>query len=436
MGTKQLRFAVATVALGFTLAIVLGIAGVVSNSKAFGAATTLTIISGDVNVRHGAAGAFALATDGEILNEGDGVRTGTDGRAVLTHFEGSTVTIEPATELTIENSSTLADGGTVVVMTQSVGRTWHVVTKLIAGSSKYEVKTPASTASVRGTAFEVNSDPAQTTVSTTEGTVVARVADPARPGTSVDVPVTAGNTQTQSRNAAPAAARTKPAPQRKVTVTVGAANTLVIDPLGRANGVTKDGKLVVQTPGAQVKRDGDKIVITLPDLPDGRLAARVEKKDGNDDDDDDVQATIEDGDRTVEVSDKARSEGERKVAGFEIAHRADGNIEGRPLDDDEKQALPGAKTANTKRDDDRSTATPTRRPSPTPRATATPRPSDDNGRRTATPPRAQATDDRSKDADKASTVAERLTSGGFLPAMTALLRIPTSSRAPERTGKG
>ncbi|MDO8506856.1 MAG: FecR domain-containing protein, partial [Candidatus Limnocylindria bacterium] len=163
VGVRRLRFIVGTVALALVLAIALGVTGVVSNAKAFGAATTLTIISGDVNVRHGAVGAFALATDGEILNEGDGVRTGTDGRAVLTHFEGSTVTIEPATELTIENSSTLADGGTVVVMTQSVGRTWHVVTRLITGSSKYEVRTPASTASVRGTAFTVDTDGDTTT---------------------------------------------------------------------------------------------------------------------------------------------------------------------------------------------------------------------------------------------------------------------------------
>src|SRR5204863_107709 len=93
---------------------------------------------------------------------------------------GSTVSIEPNTELTIEKASALSDGSTLVLMQQNFGRTWHVVTKLITGNSKYEVKTPASTATVRGTAFQVDSDSERTIVTTTEGTVVDRVADRGR----------------------------------------------------------------------------------------------------------------------------------------------------------------------------------------------------------------------------------------------------------------
>jgi hypothetical protein len=117
------------------------------------------------------------------------------------------VTIDPGTELRIDNAWTNADGGTVVVMTQALGRTWHVVTKLMVGSSKYEVKTPASTASVRGTQFQVDADANATRVATSEGTVVAKVQDPAAPGRWVDVAVTAGTTQTQVKNASPAPAR-------------------------------------------------------------------------------------------------------------------------------------------------------------------------------------------------------------------------------------
>jgi len=347
VGGKRLRFAVAALALGFVLALVLGVAGVSGNAKAFGAGTTLTVLSGDVTVRHG-SGDFAPAADGEVLSEGDAIRTGPDGRAVLTYFEGSTVTIEPATELAIDSANSTADGGTVVLMTQSVGRTWHVVTKLITSGSKYEVRTPASTASVRGTEFQVDADDATTTVTTTEGTVMAHVEDPVQPGAAVDVPVSAGTTQTQLRNAPPAPARTAPEPERKVTVTVGSTNTLIVDPLGRANGVTKDGKVVVQTPGAQVRREGDKVVVTLPNLPDGKLATQVDKKDANDDTDVNVTTTVEEKGHATVVDDKAvvKSGSDKKSAGLELKRISDGTTEGRPLDDTEKKSLPAGKTAN------------------------------------------------------------------------------------------
>src|SRR5438874_9451755 len=158
----------------------MGSADLFGGVAAFAADTTVSVLSGDVSVRHAGA-EFAAATDGDVLHEGDTIRTGADGRAVLTYFEGSSVTIEPTSELTIDAVSTASDGGTVVLMTQTFGRTWHVVTKLITGGSRYEVRTPASTASVRGTEFEVDADNDATTVSTTEGTVVQQVADALRP---------------------------------------------------------------------------------------------------------------------------------------------------------------------------------------------------------------------------------------------------------------
>jgi hypothetical protein len=52
---------------------------------------------------------------------------------------------------------------------------------------------------------------------------------------------------------------------RTVTVEVGTESSLVVDSFGRTNGFSLDGKRVIQTPGAQVKRDGDRVVIVLPD---------------------------------------------------------------------------------------------------------------------------------------------------------------------------
>ena len=279
MGVRNVRLVVGVVALGFVLALVLGSAGLLGGSRALGSSTTITIIGGEVAVRHGASASFIAAVDGEVLNAGDAIRTGTDSRAVLTYFEGSTVTIEPNTELSIDAAA--AQGSdTVVQMTQTLGRTWHVVTKVVTGDSKYEVRTPASTASVRGTSFEVTTDGTTTTVSTTEGTVVNQIPDPNNPGRTIEVPVPAGQQHAHQRGQGAGGTRNIPEPDRKVTITLGEENTIVIDTLGRANGIDRNGRTVLQTPGATLTKVDGRLVITLPNIPDGRLQALVRKQGG------------------------------------------------------------------------------------------------------------------------------------------------------------
>lgn len=259
-------------ALGFVLALALGSAGLLGGGRALGSSTTISVIGGDVSVRHGTGGTYVAAVDGEVLNAGDSVRTADGARAVLTYFEGSTVTIEPNTELTI-NAASAQGNDTIVVMTQSVGRTWHVVTKLVQGGSKYEVHTPASTASVRGTAFTVDTDGDTTTITTTQGTVIDSVPDPADPSRTIDVPVGPGQQHTQHRGQPPAATGPAPEPDRVVTISLTDENTIVVDTLGRANGIDKNGRTVLQTPGATLSKVNGHLVITLPDIPDGRLRA-------------------------------------------------------------------------------------------------------------------------------------------------------------------
>jgi hypothetical protein len=299
-------------------------------SRALGAATTVTIISGDVQVQHGSTGAFVSATDGEVLAAGDTVRTADGARAVLTYFEGSMVSIEPNTELTIETASSNPDGSTVVVMQQHVGRTWHVVTKLITGNSKYEVKTPASTASVRGTAFQVDSDGERTVVTTTEGTVVDRVADPDRPGETVDVPVPAGKTHEQKKNARPAPAAVAPLPERTLTMTLDDQNSIVIDAEGRKNGIDKNGKKHLETPGAKLvtTKDG-KLQVILPNVSDGRVEALVRKGGGGDVD---VETKVQDKGKEpvkVETTVKADAGGSGR-ASVEVTRTSDGKTNVKP----------------------------------------------------------------------------------------------------------
>ncbi len=260
-------------------ALVFGVSGTsataepASAAPASAAPSVLTIISGSVLVRHPDAD-FMPAHDGDALAVGDTVRTEADSRAVLTMFEGSTVELEPLTEITIDDASRHADS-TIVLFTQMLGRTWHVVTHLLTPDSRYNVKTPAATASVRGTAFEVTvsdrpGEVGATTVTTTNGAVATLDASGG-----AEVLVTPSMTTTVQPGGSPSAPRPAPEPARVVTVAVSGAAAIVTDPLGRSNGV-KDGKLVVQTPGATVSVSGGVVTVSMPNLPDGQLTTRVE----------------------------------------------------------------------------------------------------------------------------------------------------------------
>ena len=267
MRIRRFRMLVGAIAFVLLLSVVFGVAGIGGSGTALGAATTLTVLSGDVSIRHQGDASFGSALDGEIVLAGDTVRTATDSRAVITYFEGSTVTIEPETSLMVE--SAYADGGnTFIQMMQLAGRTWHVVTKLASGGSLYELRTPSSTASGRGPEFIADTDADLTTITTTEGLVVSSVAEPN--GDVAEVPVPAGTAQTQRHGERAAPAHPAPTPERTVSVTMHG-NGLVVDARGRTNGVTPDGRLVSQTPGARVTREGSDVLVVLPDAADGDM---------------------------------------------------------------------------------------------------------------------------------------------------------------------
>ena len=136
-------------------------------------AAILTVISGDVLVRT-TRGDFSAARDGAVLYAGTMLRTSADARALITLFEGSTMELDPASDITIEAVS--RDGSTIA---QAIGRSWNVVMHLTTADSRYELTTPAATASVRGGEFAVTASDAAsglTTTSTTEQRVSTTVA--------------------------------------------------------------------------------------------------------------------------------------------------------------------------------------------------------------------------------------------------------------------
>ena len=110
----------------------------------------LTVISGDVLVRT-TTGDFASAPDGTLVFVGTVLRTSVDARALITLFEGSTMELDPASDVTIEDAT--ARGGSTFA--QMLGRGWHVVTRLTSADTRYERRTPSATASVRGIDLEL-----------------------------------------------------------------------------------------------------------------------------------------------------------------------------------------------------------------------------------------------------------------------------------------
>jgi len=326
----------------------------------------LTVISGDVLARS-AGGTFSSAADGAELYVRSTIRTGADARAVITLFEGSTVELEPASDITIEEA-TLRSGSTIVQLAQSLGRSWHVVTHLTTADSRYEVRTPAATASVRGTAFEVavvdGASGPTTTVTTTEGLVAA--ADVAATGEVLVIP---DQTTTVHANSAPEPPRSAPEAQRVVTVTALSESSIVVDPLGRANGF-KDGRVLAQTPSARVRIESGTIVVTLPNVPDGVFTTTVAASTGAPAP---VSTTVTDrGEEPVTVTTAAEAGSGSTTTGVEVRKSRDKPVL-RALSADEMKRLSEAK-AGLKRANDRATAKPSPRAAttnkPGPRATS------------------------------------------------------------------
>jgi len=106
--------------------------------------SAITVVDGAVLISHAGA-SFTSAREGDVLAEGDTIRTGTGSAAEITYVDGSSIRLEANAEMIAERLRT-SDAGAAQVL----GRAWHVVTTLFSGGSRYEMRAPSSTASVRG----------------------------------------------------------------------------------------------------------------------------------------------------------------------------------------------------------------------------------------------------------------------------------------------
>ncbi|HET7699790.1 MAG TPA: FecR family protein, partial [Candidatus Limnocylindria bacterium] len=232
------------VALAIAVVLVVGVGLVAAQRPASASSTVLTILNGQTEVARAGAG-FAPANDGDIVSAGDRVRTAEASHAVITFFDGSTIELEPSTTIQIDEAAVTGSGARSISLLQTLGRTWSSVQKLTRADSKYELKTPSSTAVVRGTGFETNvSESGQTTLTVTDGSVAVTAQ-----GQTVNV--TDNQTTTVPPNAPPSTPSPAPPPQNTVRFGMHSPAFLAVsDPLGRTCGAVLPGPIIVrQIPG-------------------------------------------------------------------------------------------------------------------------------------------------------------------------------------------
>ncbi len=241
-------------------AVVLGLSVGVRTSQApdgAEAATILTVLQGEVRVSSGAETLLVRRT--AQLRPGDRIVTGAGTRAVLTFLDGSTVTLEPDTEVVID--SVLDQQGSVRVrLTQERGNTWtHVPPEL--GSRDIKIETPTGSVQTNEAAFATSVEPASGRTQVDAGSGSIQVSSG---NTSAEV--TGGTTASidAAGKVAPAAP-SRPPPRALIVRITGPASGFVTDPNGATVGVLTPAYQVSQISGAEVTREGTTLVIRIPE---------------------------------------------------------------------------------------------------------------------------------------------------------------------------
>ena len=134
---------------------------------------TLSTLNGSVELQRPGANTWEEAENGMTIEAGSWVKTTPNSEALLTFFTGTTIKLEPSTQLMVEQVE--GSGGNqpaAIVLKQWLGKTLSRVEKLADPGSRYEIQTPSASAMVRGTQFVTEvSETGATKVQTIEGLV-------------------------------------------------------------------------------------------------------------------------------------------------------------------------------------------------------------------------------------------------------------------------
>jgi outer membrane protein assembly factor BamB len=237
---------IAAIALVLIAAIVIvGASQLLEVEPASASSCTLTIFRGEVSLQQPETADWISANDGMSLVAGDKIKTAPESNALITFLDGSTVEMEPETELSIVKVDATEDGSSSVGIKQWVGRTWSRVARLVDAESTYEVETLSAVAVARGTLIDTEVTPEGTTTGKAfEGAIEILTDDqqlllPA--GQEIIIPM--DGSASDPSDVSP------PASQLRVAVSSEAWLQL-IDPLGRSVGIVPPGIELNQIPSA------------------------------------------------------------------------------------------------------------------------------------------------------------------------------------------
>lgn len=161
-GRGGLRILIALAVIVILVIAAIVTLGIVASADTTVGAVLTTYVPNSAVSRNG--GSFNNATTGTLVNPGDSVRTDKNGRAQIQFPDGSITRLSNCTKINVD-ASHFARSGHVhdISITDKIGRTLTSVEHLVGGAS-FNVVGNTTTASVRGTLFEVlnNNDRAET----------------------------------------------------------------------------------------------------------------------------------------------------------------------------------------------------------------------------------------------------------------------------------
>ena len=216
--------------------------------------STVVRLSGVVELQRPGTDDWEPVRGAQPLTVGDRVRTGPDGYAAFTFFDGSSTTLQPASELAVQRfERDPASGATAVILQQLKGSSWTRAGDNGHPFSGVLITTPGGARFfARGSQFETIVDAEGTYVTSAEGIVYGRAQN-------TDVEIPPGFSSRTLLGQAPEAPI--PDPPRGPTLQVrvqGPARVLLTDARGRSVGQHPDSELpVYQIPFARVTETAD-----------------------------------------------------------------------------------------------------------------------------------------------------------------------------------
>jgi hypothetical protein len=112
-------------------------------------AATLTVLSGPVEHARATGGTLARAASGSDLAEGDRVVTAPSGRALITFLDGTTVTVEPGSDITVREAGPGDRGASRVRILILSGTVWARVAGWLGGRGTVTLQSNTNSATAR-----------------------------------------------------------------------------------------------------------------------------------------------------------------------------------------------------------------------------------------------------------------------------------------------